>query len=438
MSLAPITDLLREHFGLDPETLSQIGLRANVRRRMEACGCATRAAYAALIARDPVEFRALVYTLVVHETSFFRYPASYDLLARHALERKPALGAAPFRVLSVACSTGEEPASVVMALLGAGLTASSLRVDASDISERALDYARAGRYRRRGVERMPSEARERWLVDEGEHYRLRGEVIASIRYRQANALAPDFLQDAGAFDAIFCRNLLIYLVPKARTELLGRLTQHLRVGGLLFVGHAEVPAARALGMSLVPPPDAFAVRRTAVPSPPAAVPRPATQLRLQPGLLRPRPVAPVPSPPTPPRVRAPLSPSRRPVPLAGGEVMAERESPLDRAARLADAGDLDQARRILSDLIAQGGATADHYHLLAVIEGARGRDVATSEALRRALYLDPEHYPALVQLALLADARGERERARRARAKAERVRAAWDAARGAQTKEGQA
>ena len=112
---------------------------------------------------------------------------------------------------------------------------------------------------------------------------------------------------------------------------------------------------------------------------------------------------------------------RKPAPIP-------QPSVLERAAQLADAGRLDEARRLLHDQIQRGAPRADHYHLLAVIEGARGREVASGDALRRALYLDPEHYPSLVQVALQADARGDIDRAQRMRANAERVRAAQEAA----------
>ena len=421
MSLESIKDRLRSVMGLDPESLSKIALRSNVRKRMQACELDTREAYAELLRRDPTEIERLANAVVVHETSFFRYPASFELLATDATKAGSARGPVPYRTLCVACSTGEEPTSVVMSLLGAGLAPPGIRVEANDLSVRAIDYARAGLYRRRGVLRLPPEVRARWFEDEGMDFRLSREVRDCVRYRTANALDSDFGYSEHKYDAIFCRNLMIYLVPDARERLLEALFQRLRPGGLLFVGHAEVPAVRALGLTMAVPPDAFACRMVR-----ASAPKPA-QAPEGPARVRPQPVA-------APRPAASRAPARNyylgPPPKAPARAVAAPADVLDRAARLADEGDLDQARRIVSDLIATGAPSADHYHLLAVIEGARGRDVATGDALRRALYLDPEHYPALVQLALLADARGDRDHAGRVRAKAERVRAAWDAARG--------
>ena len=99
---------------------------------------------------------------------------------------------------------------------------------------------------------------------------------------------------------------------------------------------------------------------------------------------------------------------------------------LERASRHADAGNLVRARDVLTEAIAAGRVSADHFHLLALVESARGNDDACEAALRRALYLEPRHYPSLMQLALLHDARGERGRARRLREKAARVKGDGD------------
>jgi len=395
MSYAPIRERLTAVLGIDPAALSRIGLQAAVRRRMRAIGVAEVDGYARRVDQDSGEFENLAMSVMVHETSFFRYPASFDLLVREARACLDADPASIFRVHCVASSTGEEPASIVMALLEVGVDLDRVRIGASDLSERAVSYAQAGLYRARSVRRLPPEVRERWFAPSGDGYELAADVRARVRTRRANALDADFGRREGPQDAVFCRNLMIYLVPEARQRLLRRLRSMLRPGGLLFVGHAEVAAARAAGLELASPPEAFACRcvRQGTFVPPRAVPSPSAPSRVQVS----RPPLAAPTPPKP-DVRAPL----------------------EHAQRLADAGDLEQAQRVLLDAMAEGPATAQHYHLLAVIEAARGHDEACEEALRRALYLDPHHAPSLLQLALVVESRGERARARRLRAKAAR------------------
>ncbi|MDJ0523298.1 MAG: CheR family methyltransferase [Planctomycetota bacterium] len=392
-----IPERLTTLLGLDPDALSRIGLESAVKRRMRAIGLETEEQYADRLDVDMAEFERLAMAVMVHETSFFRYPASFDLLVDEA---RRVLAARPddvFRVQCVASSTGEEPCSIVMALIDAGIDLDRVYVDASDVSERAIEYARRGRYRGRSIERLPKVVRERWFKASGDTYELDPEVRGRVRYRQANALDVAFGLGDPSYDALFCRNLMIYLVPEARRRLLRRLREMLRPRGLFFVGHAEVAALRDVGLELATPAEAFACRlvpRTA--SKPTRSPAPSARTRARP---------------------APPAPRHRPAPPPAADpnvVLAE-------AARLADAGDLEEARRALRDGIRTGPATADHYHLLALVESARGRDDDSEEALRRALYLDPHHYPSLMQLALLAETKGERGRARRLREKAARV-----------------
>ncbi len=411
-----IQERLTTLLGLDPTALSRIGLESAVRRRMRALGLADEEAYADRLDIDMAEFEHLAMAVMVHETSFFRYPASFDLLVREVQGIHAADDDRVFRVHCVASSTGEEPSSIVMALLEAGVDLGRVEVDASDVSPRAIEYAHAGLYRAGRVERLPDAARTRWFVLRDENYELDPAVRARVRYRQANALDASFGLGDPSYDAIFCRNLMIYLVPEARRRLLRRLREMLRPAGLLFVGHAEVAAVRDAGLELAAPPEAFACRLVERPT---STPTPTSRTRAiplrRPARATPRPHA-VPVPQPAPQAAAKAAAAR----LAD----ADADVVLGRAARLADAGDLEQARRVLLDGIVAGPATADHYHLLALVASARERDDESEEALRRALYLDPRHYPSLMQLALLAETRGERGRARRLREKAARVKEA--------------
>ena len=113
MKLVRIESRLTEAIGVDPATLSRAGLQGAVRRRMEIVGTSSVEAYVRRLRRDAHELDLLAASVLVHETSFYRYPASFDLLveeARTVLQSDPAR---VFRIRCVACATGEEPASAV-------------------------------------------------------------------------------------------------------------------------------------------------------------------------------------------------------------------------------------------------------------------------------------------------------------------------------------
>jgi chemotaxis protein methyltransferase WspC len=404
--------VLRGNLGLDPATLGSASIVGAAERRMDELSISDVSAYAALLERDGGEVEVLAGYLLVHETWFFRYPASFELLVTRVRERLAQHDASPVRILSAACSTGEEPASIAMALLDAGIAPPHFALDAVDLSGRAIAYAKEGFYRYSAFRRDAPVLASRHVRREGGGVRLHRSLLDRIRYRTANLLASDFDRDRPPYHVVFCRNLLIYLTADARARVLGGLGRLLDDQGVLFVGHAEVAAVRRGGFAPVPPHDAFAcVKRTDVATgretiePPREVERSAKaaappRARRR---VRPRPT-PVPVPPTPsPADQAP-APAR-----------------LAEAARLADGGQTGRALALLLDDAGNGRATADHYHLMAVIHSAAGRARDAEAALVRALYLDPRHYGSLLQCALLAEERGDANRARRFRQRAARA-----------------
>jgi chemotaxis protein methyltransferase WspC len=111
-----------------------------------------------------------------------------------------------------------------MALLDAGLPAERLRIDAIDISTRALDLARLGLYGRNSFRGADLTFRDRHFTAEGRDWRLRDTVRAPVHFAQGNVIAPDFLASAAPYDIIFCRNLLIYFNPATQQRVAGVLS----------------------------------------------------------------------------------------------------------------------------------------------------------------------------------------------------------------------
>src|SRR5262245_34745751 len=165
--------LLKSRIGLEAESVRRVVIERAVRQRMSATGCRDEDAYWAVLNASLHELQALVEAVVVPETWFFRYPESFAALGRLAFERLPALaGGRALRILSLPCSTGEEPFSIVMALLDAGLAPGLFQVDAVDISERVLERARQGMYGRNSFRGDDLGFRERYFIPTGEGHTL--------------------------------------------------------------------------------------------------------------------------------------------------------------------------------------------------------------------------------------------------------------------------
>src|ERR1700720_4393807 len=143
MSLAPIISLLRETIGLDVASVGLSLIERAVKRRVNANDLRDISRYADLLGRSKPELQSLVEEVVIPETFFFRYPASFAAL-RKIVEEQFLFGTQKIRALSVPCSTGEEPYSIAMTLFDAGLTIENFEIDAIDINEHLLDIARRG------------------------------------------------------------------------------------------------------------------------------------------------------------------------------------------------------------------------------------------------------------------------------------------------------
>lgn len=208
--------------------------------------------YVQRLLQDRQEQQLLLEQLVVGESWFLREPRSFEQLrelARRERER-------PLRVLSCGCSSGEEPFSVVIALLEAGLPLGQLQVEAIDISAVALARAAEGRYGShalRGLERgrlqrhfLPEERGAGSAAPRSARWRLRPEIRAAVRFHHGDLL-HQLARHQTDWHAVFCRNVMLYLEDQARLELLRAIAQRLAPQGMLVVAAAEallVPSER--------------------------------------------------------------------------------------------------------------------------------------------------------------------------------------------------
>ncbi|WP_414439918.1 CheR family methyltransferase [Burkholderia sp. 22PA0106] len=217
-------------------------------------------AYWSLLIGSAEEQRALIEQCVVPETWFFREREAFVTLAAQALERLRAEPLQPVRVLSAPCSTGEEPYSAAMALIDAGIEPARLRIDALDISARAIAHARRGEYGRNSFRGHALEFRARHFEPIADGWRLDERIRACVQFRRANLLEPGSLGDT-RYDFIFCRNVLIYFDRSSQERAMRALDARLADDGLLFVGPAETGVVMRQAMSSARIPLAFAFRR---------------------------------------------------------------------------------------------------------------------------------------------------------------------------------
>ncbi len=217
-------------------------------KRLRTLGLASFRDYCTLISeRDGLDERQkMLAALTTNVTRFFREPHHFDHLKAKVLPKlvAKARGGGRVRLWSAGCSTGPEPYSVAMTLLEALPEAVDLdvRILATDIDPNVVATARQGVYSEEALSPAPLEARRRWFRPEkgaGAIGWRAGESLQSlITFRELNLVAQPWPMK-GRFDAIFCRNVMIYFDDATQRQVVANLTTRLLPGGQLYIGHSE-------------------------------------------------------------------------------------------------------------------------------------------------------------------------------------------------------
>nr|WKF57840.1 putative biofilm formation methyltransferase WspC [Paraburkholderia busanensis] len=262
-------DLLHRTMGLDAASLGHSAIERAVDQRAAAWRAdghadAPLADFLNAAQTSPSIVQALVEAVVVPETWFYRDADAFKALARLALEllyergeRSERGAALPIRILSLPCSTGEEPYTIAMSLLDAGFDASQFRIDAMDISERSLAIAQRAHYGRNSFRGNAFPFRDAHFTRTEDGWRLSSRVVDMVRFSRANLMHLDTAA-LGVYDFVFCRNVLIYFDRDAQQSALQALDSMLADNGTLFVGPAETGLLMRYGMQSAKIPLAFA------------------------------------------------------------------------------------------------------------------------------------------------------------------------------------
>lgn len=217
--------------------------------RVRACGLTNFADYIVLIDSNAAERTQAIDALTTNHTSFFRESHHFDHFLEHAwpaLDQRLA-SRGKVRIWSAACSSGEEPYSLLMAMFGKErgngqrLARTDLRVLATDLSTEILATARAGRYTAETASGIPMSLRSTWVARRGDMAEVHPLIRERVAFRKLNLLEQWPIR--GTFDAIFCRNVMIYFDEPTKERLQTRLADHLVPGGFLYIGHSERLAA---------------------------------------------------------------------------------------------------------------------------------------------------------------------------------------------------
>ncbi len=397
---------LKDRIGLDVASVGEAIIERAVRQRSQTVQAQTAQEYWQHLQSSHDEQQALIEAVIVPETWFFRYPESFATLARLAKERLATIKQMrALRILSLPCSTGEEPYSIAMALLDAGLAPHQFKVLGLDVSPLSVERAKRGVYGKNSFRGGDIEFRERHFSEQPDGFHIAERVREQVRLQVGNLLDPALLANEPSYDFVFCRNLLIYFDQPTQKQVFDVLKRLTHEDGVLFIGPAEGSLLGRHGMRSIGVPQSFAFSRHAEPVKPEPV--------FVPLPIPPRSAAPIPAKPRPfSTVSAQVVPIKAPHSDAGDL--------LSRIATLANEGKSAEARAACEQYLSNHPPAAQVFYWLGLLSDVAGSALEAQGYYRKALYLEPQHPQALMHLAALLESQGDSAGARRLQARAAR------------------
>ncbi|WP_439863054.1 CheR family methyltransferase [Pseudomonas antarctica] len=399
---------LKERIGLDVASVGEAIIDRAVRQRSQAMQAPTLEDYWQRLQSSHDEQQALIEAVIVPETWFFRYPESFVTLARLAKARLAEINQMrALRILSLPCSTGEEPYSIAMALLDAGLAPHQFKVQGMDVSPLSVERARRGVYGKNSFRGGDIEFRDHHFTEQDDGYRIDDRVRDQVRLQVGNLLDPALLANEPTYDFVFCRNLLIYFDQQTQKQVFDVLKGLTHVDGVLFIGPAEGSLLGRHGMRSIGVAQSFAFSRHVEPvkAEPVYVPMPA---------------------PVPLRRAAPIAPKPRPFSTTNAQEVRPKAPSSDagdllgRIATLANEGKSAEARAACERYLSNHPPVAQVFYWLGLLSDVAGSALEAQGYYRKALYLEPQHPQALMHLAALLESQGDSAGARRLQARAAR------------------
>jgi chemotaxis protein methyltransferase CheR len=241
-----LSDVIYDYCGIKLSQHKKVLLESRLHKRLQKLNLESFDDYLSFLnSKENTDTELVEMTDVVttNKTDFFRERHHFDFLSETILP-KLTQRSTSLRVWSAACSTGEEPYTIAMALEEYCRDHHDAKYSllASDISTAALHRAAMAVYSQERISSIPSDYRPKYLLRSKDHtkmtFRIVPELRAKIEFRRIN-LMDEVLPENEKFQIIFCRNVLIYFDRNTQLNVVRKLTNRLTPGGYLFIGHSE-------------------------------------------------------------------------------------------------------------------------------------------------------------------------------------------------------
>ena len=190
--------------------------------------------YIKLLRTNTDRYNEFINFLTINVSEFYRNPEQWEVLKNDVFPTILKKGT-DLKIWSSACSTGDEPYTLVM-VLNQHIPLEDIKILATDIDKEAIKKAKIGRYSEKSLEKLPPTFVDKYFIKEGSIFTVRDEVKNCVKFSQHNLLKDPYPQSC---DLIVCRNVLIYFTEEAKVNIYTNFNRALRKEGVLFIGSTE-------------------------------------------------------------------------------------------------------------------------------------------------------------------------------------------------------
>lgn len=210
-----------------------------MKRRIDALisksGVAGYEEYVKLIKTDNARFEEFVTYLTINVSEFYRNPDQWKYLDEVIIPELIQKFGKNLKIWSAACSTGDEPYSLVMAL-SKHIPLNQIKIVATDLDKQIIEKAKAGLYNEKSIVSVPKDLKEKYFTKIGPSYKISDEIKARVEFKEHNLLKDTYPRE---YHLIVCRNVLIYFTEEAKDAVFLKFRDSLAKGGILFIGSTE-------------------------------------------------------------------------------------------------------------------------------------------------------------------------------------------------------
>lgn len=191
--------------------------------------------YVKLLKADKDRFEEFVNYLTINVSEFYRNPSQWEVMDKEIIPELIKKFGRNLKIWSAACSTGDEPYSLVMAL-SRHLPLNQIKIFATDLDKQVIEKAKIGLYGEKSIAAVPEDLKKKYFTKVGLSYKISDEIKARVEFKEHNLLKDTYPTN---YHMIVCRNVLIYFTEEAKDEVFVKFQKSLAQGGVLFIGSTE-------------------------------------------------------------------------------------------------------------------------------------------------------------------------------------------------------